>query len=188
VNLGAGVEVVEVIEGSGATVRVRARAASSAATGPRDVAVGTTKGAGALTVYSQVDSVRVEPDYAIARVGGGTTPAVTAQFEAVGYASGTDGEAGTDDDIRIGVMPASWSIAPFNEIAKALDDVKFVGAIQPNGLFMPGVAGPNPARPFQTNNAGDVAVNAAVDDAGRKVEGAAHLIVTVQRWNDPPIR
>ncbi len=188
VTLGPGVEVVEVLVGSGATLRVRAKAAAGAAVGPRDVTAGATTAAGALTVYSQVDSVQVEPGYAIARVGGGTTPAVTAQFEAVGYANGGDGEAGTDDDIRIGVMPATWSIAPFNEIAEALEDVKFVGVIQPNGMFMPAAAGPNPERPFKTNNAGDISINAAVDDAGRKVEGAAHLIVTVQRWNDPPIR
>ena len=36
--------------------------------------------AGLLTVYDAIDSVRVEPDYGIARVGGGSLDAVTAQF------------------------------------------------------------------------------------------------------------
>ena len=66
---------------------------------------------GLFTVYRTVDSVKVEPGFAISRVGGGTTPAVNAQFEAVAYANGADGAAGTDDDIRIGVDPVIIEVA-----------------------------------------------------------------------------
>ena len=33
-----------------------------------------------------------------------------------------------------------------------------------------------------------LAVKAVVSDGDAKIEGSGRLIVTVQRWNDPPIR
>ena len=51
-------------------------------------------------------------------------------------------------------------------------------------IFTPAVAGPNPARRFSTNNAGDLTVTGTA----LGLTGEGHLIVTVQRWNDPPIR
>ena len=56
------------------------------------------------------------------------------------------------------------------------------------GIYDPADAGLNPARPFSTNNAGNLKVVAVVDDNGAAVRGEGQLIVTVQRWNDPPIR
>lgn len=111
-----------------------------------------------------------------------------AQFEAIAWANGADGEQGTDDDVRIGAMPATFAVENFDEVAADLDDVAFTGKMEPNGLFLPAGAGLNPARPFQTNNAGNLKVVATVDDAGRAVTGEGQLLVTVQRWNDPPIR
>jgi len=165
-------------------------AASGASVGLRDISVGSAKAANGLAVYDKVESVRVEPGEAIARVGGGggPLPPVPAQFEAVAYLNGPDGEAGTDDDQRIGVMPATWSVDNFNEVAAEMKDTEYAGKITAGGLFEPAAAGLNPARPFSTNNAGDLAVKAVVDDEGRAVEGSGHLVVTVQRWNDPPIR
>jgi quinohemoprotein amine dehydrogenase len=190
VDLGEGVEVTGTVSRSAETIVVEARAAEGVPSGARSVRVGGSEAGGLFTVYSQVDSVRVEPGDAIARVGGGggPLPAVPAQFEAVAYMNGADGTAGTEDDQRIGVMPATWSVADFTETAAAMKDSQYAGRIDVKGLFLPAAAGPNPERPFATNNAGDLAVKAVVDDAGRKVEGAGHLIVTVQRWVDPPIR
>jgi hypothetical protein len=56
-----------------------------------------------------------------------------------------------------------------------------------SGVFTPGDAGPNPQRKMSTNNAGNLKVIAAVDDAGKSLTGEGHMIVTVQRWNNPPI-
>ena len=186
VNLGDGVEIVEVLYQSPAAITVVAQAASDAADGSRDVSVGATQGTGLLTVYSKIDAVRVEPDYAIARVGdnGGPLAPVPAQFDAVAYLSGPDGEAGNDDDIRIGSMPAQWSVDNAHEIAADMKDTQYAGNMQADGLFMPAGAGPNPERRYGTNNVGELAVKAAIDG----VEGSGRLIVTVQRWNDPPIR
>ena len=154
------------------------------------VRVGETSMADAIVVYDAVARVAVEPGQTIARVGGNDGPIapVPAQFEAVGYMAGADGEAGTDDDLRIGVMPASWAVEDFDEFAAALEDAKFAGTIDQAGLFSPGAAGPNPERRMSTNNAGNLAVIGTVDDGGNKVEGRAQLFVTVQRFVDPPLR
>lgn len=186
VSLGKGVKVNSVVSSSATTVVVSATASGSP--GEHTVVAGAAQGPEALAVYGKVDSIMVEPGYNIARVGGGAIPPVPAQFEAVAYMNGPDGEAGTADDIRIGVMPAKWSVANHGDFAEALNDVKYTGKITPAGMFEPAIAGPNPERPFQTNNAGDLSVNAVVDVGGQTLEGSGHLIVTVQRWNDPPIR
>ncbi|HLT00535.1 MAG TPA: quinohemoprotein amine dehydrogenase subunit alpha [Geminicoccaceae bacterium] len=190
VSLGEGVTVEEVLSRDGETVVVRASADADAANGPRTVSVGETDADGLLTVYQSIDFVTVEPSYNIARVGGGggPLPPVPAQFEAIAWLNGPDGEAGTDDDIAIGAMPASWSVENFDEVAEEMADTEFAGEMQPNGVFLPAEAGPNPKRPFQTNNAGNLKVIATVQDDGRAVTGEGQLLVTVQRWNDPPIR
>ncbi len=186
VRLGDGVTVDRVVSRSSDIVVVEATGGGAA--GKRTVAVGDATGSALLAVFDKVDAIRVEPAYHIARVGGGAIPPVPAQFEAVAFMNGPDGEAGTADDIRIGAMPAKWSVANNGEFAEALDDVKFAGRITQAGLFEPAVAGPNPARPFSTNNAGDLAVNASVTVGDQTLVGTGRLIVTVQRWNDPPIR
>ena len=190
--LGSGIEVVETVSTGSDTVVLKVRAAADAGLGARSISVGSTaSSADALVVYDSVAAVQVEPSYTIARVGegGGSRPDQYALFDAVGYMSGPDSEAGTDDDVRIGVMPATWKTEPFDDVAKELDDVGFAGMMNPqSGIYDPADAGLNPARPFQTNNAGNLKVVGTVDDAGNLVSGEGQLIVTVQRWNDPPIR
>ena len=165
-------------------------ALENAATGAREAKLGEASLAGGLVVYDKVDRVAVDPPQTFARVGdnGGPIAAVPAQFEAVGYMAGADGEAGTEDDQRIGVLEAAWSVENFDEVAAALEDAKYAGTIGPSGLFSPAGAGPNPARKMSTNNAGNLTVVAVVDDNGKTVEGRAQLFVTVQRFVDPPIR
>ncbi|MBE9557711.1 MAG: quinohemoprotein amine dehydrogenase subunit alpha [Proteobacteria bacterium] len=186
VSLGKGVKINKVVSSSANTVVVSATASGNA--GEHTVVAGAAQGPEALTVYDKVDSIMVEPDYNIARVGGGAIPPVPAQFEAVAFMNGADGEAGTADDIRIGVMPAKWSVANHGDFAEMLDDAKYTGKLTQSGMFNPASAGLNPERPFSTNNVGDLSINAAVDVGGQTMEGSAQLIVTVQRWNDPPIR
>ncbi len=138
------------------------------------------------TLRDGVDRIAVEPAFAIARVGGGEgPPPVPAHFKAIGYWNGPDGEPDTADDIRVGEIPADWSVANNGEIAETMNDAAFAGEMDPaTGIFMPASAGPNPKRPFSTNNAGDLKIVARAD--GHEAE--AHLIVTVQRFVDPPIR
>lgn len=188
VSLGEGVRIVKVISQDANTARVLAEASPDAADGMRTVAIGDSRADAVFAVYDRVDSVRVEPAYGIARVGGGPIAPVAAQFDAVAYLHGPDGKPDTDDDVRLSVMPATWSVENHSEVAAAMNDVAFAGAMQPDGLFVPAVAGPNPQRAFGTNNVGDLSVKATVKDGDRTIDGTARLIVTVQRWNDPPIR
>ena len=190
VDFGPGVRVISTVTESADRRRLSVRIAEDAPLGPRTLRVGALTTVPLVTVYDRVDSVRVFPAEAIARVGGngGTLDRVPAQFLAVGYMNGADGEPGTGDDVRIGPLDATWSVDNANELAASLEDAKFAGEIHANGQFRPAEAGPNPKRPFSTNNAGDLTVKARVMDGSRSVSGDAHLIVTVQRWNDPPIR
>ncbi|HUF20230.1 MAG TPA: quinohemoprotein amine dehydrogenase subunit alpha [Burkholderiales bacterium] len=183
-----GVQVTRVLDRSPGRWVVEVRADASAI-GVHAVAIGAAQG-GTLAVYDRVAAVKVVPDYAVARVGGGggSTPPVQARFEAEAWAAGPDGEAGTGDDIRIGIMPATWSVSPFDEGAEADNDVRFAGRMDTDtGVFMPAVAGPNPQRRMSANNVGNLNVTAEVNDGGNTVQGQGHLIVTVQRWNNPPI-
>ncbi len=187
-ELGEGLELVEVLEHSDSLIRVRVKAASDQS-GSKELRVGLAASEG-LVVYDQIAQVKVVPEFAVARVGGngGSTPKVEARFEAEAWAAGPDGEIGTEDDYRVGLVPATWSVEPFNEVAEADEDVRFAGRMNPaTGVFTPGAAGPNSERRMMTNNAGNLTVKAQVKDGDTTLDAEGHMIVTVQRWNNPPI-
>ena len=144
------------------------------------VAVGAAEHS--LVLYTAVDAVSVLPSYGIARVGGGRVAPVTAQFEAIGTARLPDGE-----EVSLGPVRAEWASAPFDTEAARTEDEKFAGHFDQRGRFYPSGAGPNPLREFSGNNVGNLKVIARIRDGARDLEGAGHLIVTVQRWNTPPI-
>ncbi len=186
VSFGPGTSA-KVVSRTGSVVTVSVTANASAAPGLRTVRVGKLGRADLFAVYSKIDRIQVEPGYAIGRVGGGKTDAVTAQFEAVGYLDGPPDAAGKQSEVRLGALPASWSVVPFDAQAEQAQDVRFCGTIDQNGRYTPAGAGPNPQRKYSGNNVGNLYVVAKVQDGGREVEGRSHLIVTVQRWNTPPI-
>lgn len=188
VGLGEGVRVEKLISAQPDKVVVQLRPAPSAATGPRRLTAGPAAGVGPV-VYDEVGSVVVEPAMTVARVGGagGPVPPVAAQFEAVGYMNGPDGQPGTEDDVRIGIMPARWAVEDFDDTARQFQDAKFAGTLESTGLFRPALAGPNARRPMNGNNVGNLTVTATVADGAREVSGKGQLIVTVQRWVSPPI-
>lgn len=190
VRLGPDLQVRRIVARSQDKVVLEVAALNGAKDGLRSVRVGKAALANGLPVYQRVDYVMVEPGNPVARVGGngGVRPKMPAQLEAIGYAVGPDGRRGTVDDIRIGAQPAQWSLDNLNETAVKMKDVDFaVDRIESNGLFWPADAGPNRARPYGTNNAGELKVTAKVIEAGRVLTGSVPLIVTIQRWNDPPI-
>jgi quinohemoprotein amine dehydrogenase len=186
-DLGPGVRVTSARQINASEVELTVSVAEDAAVGLRSLRSQGGMGHAGVTVYRQFDSVRVEPEFGVARLGGGTNLGMSAQFEAVAYLNGPDGQAGTADDVRLGYVPANWSVDNFDESAKAANDVGFAGVMEPTGLFIPAVAGPNPARKG-FNNVGNLSVIAKVVEESRASEAKAHLIVTVQRWNTPPLR
>lgn len=155
-------------------------------TGFRTVRAGGAAKANLLAIYRRVDRLNVEPAFAIARVGGGTLAPVDAQFQAIGYTDVVD-RHGTVTSVRLGAMTATWSVEPFNAEAAKRGDARFAGILDQDGRFLPAEGGPDPKRRFLANNTGDLVVVATRKEGRAAVTGNAHLIVTVQRWINPPI-
>lgn len=168
--------------------KVVLKLSASEALGPVSIGVGKTNVS--LVVFSKLDRVVVEPEATISRLGGGggPIPKTPAQFDAIGYLNGADGKPGTGDDIRVGSFPANWTVDNWDEGAAAMKDAQYAGSIDQSGLFTPADPGLNPERPMSTNNLGNLKVIATIDDQGKDISGEAHLIATVQRFIDPPIR
>jgi quinohemoprotein amine dehydrogenase len=159
---------------------------ADAATGYRTVRVGGLRKSELLAIYRRVDRLEVEPAFAIARVGGGTLAPVDAQFEAIGYAD-VVGAHGEVSSVRLGAMPATWSVEPFNADAAKGGDSHFAGTLNQDGRFLPAEGGPDPKRRFLGDDIGNLFSVATYKEGTTDVAGKAHLIVTVQRWINPPI-
>ena len=189
-DFGPGVKVEQIVSRDANQVVAVLRADAGAKAGAHTVQVGSTKLTQGLFTYPKLDYIKVLPENPIARVGGngGSRPKVPAQLEAVGYLVGPDGKPGTADDIAVGVVPASWQVGNLNENAEAMKDKDFAGHMEANGLFWPGDAGPNPKRKFSTNNAGELKATATYTQGPVRLDASVPLMVTVQRWNDPPVR
>lgn len=188
VALPQGVKLVDTVKRSASEVVVRVQA-DAAARGVHPVTVGKASG-GALALYDSIAAVKVSPAFAVARIGGNGTPTakVEARFDAEAWAAGADGKAGTEDDFRIGVVPALWSVEPFDEAAVRDEDVRFAGLMDTaNGVFVPGDAGPNPARRMSASNVGNLKVVAEVAQGGERLRGEGQVIVAPPRWNNPPL-
>jgi len=181
-TFGAGIQVLSV-EGKGNVMQVKVRADANAATGMHTVHVGASEAT--VAVYESLDQVKVVPAYAVARIGGngGSRPKVEGRFDAEAWGKDNRGKA-----FRIGILPASWSVVPFDDTAKEEQDVTFAGVMDAtHGVFMPGDAGPNPMRKMHANNTGNLKVLADVQDDGRTITGEGQLIVAVPTWVNPPI-
>ena len=185
VDLGPGITVTRLINSTSDVATVTVDVAANATAGARDLFVMGASRPKALAVYDKIDTIKVKPDWAMARVGGNTFPKMLAQFEAWGYSNGADGKPDSPDDIELGIVDAAWSMeeyaATYND-----DDIKFVGTLnEATGRFTPNIDGPNPARSGSRNNVGDVWVVAKVlgDAAAGKpaptLRARAHLLVTV---------
>jgi quinohemoprotein amine dehydrogenase len=185
IDLGPGLTVARVVNVAPDLATVAVDVADSAAAGMRDVFIAGASRQRALAVFDRVDTIKVKPDWAMARVGGVAFPKALAQFEAWGYSNGPDGRADTPDDVELGLVDAQWSMEEFAATYDD-DDIKFVGEIDAKtGRFTPNIDGPNPVRTGARNNIGDVWVVAryAADAAGDKPavthRARAHLLVTV---------
>ncbi len=115
----------------------------------------------------------------MARVGGNVFPKQIQQFEAVGINNGPDGKPDTADDLNLGLVNAKWSLEEYTATFGD-DDLQYVGVLDQTGLFTPNVDGPNPKRPGNRNNVGDVWVVAELASPDPKpLRARAHLLVTV---------
>ncbi|MET4163453.1 quinohemoprotein amine dehydrogenase alpha subunit [Marinobacterium sp. MBR-111] len=179
IDLGEGVTVEKIVARSDDRITLVAKA--TGAEGPRTIKVGKAINNAALNVYSTLARVDVTPANAVTRIGGAGSEMekVRATYRAVGYSAGADGKPGTDDDLRLGYMPASWSILPADEVAEHDKDHLYAGQINAAGIFVPGDAGPNPERKMSANNVGRLKVVATVNDGASKVDGEGSMLVAV---------
>jgi quinohemoprotein amine dehydrogenase len=186
IDFGPGVRVSSVTRASAENVVVRVNVADSAAAGARDLFLAGATRTNAVAVYDRIHSVRVLPRAGMARIGGAVMPKQLQQFEAIAYHNGPDGRANTADDLDLGRVPVQWSLEEY-PVTHDDDDIKFVGAIDANGLFTPALDGPNPQRSGNRNNVGDVWVIASFSPPGapasaQPLRGRAHLLVTVPNF------
>jgi quinohemoprotein amine dehydrogenase len=188
VTLPTGVKLLDTVKRSALEVVVRVQAEATAR-GVHPLVVGKASG-GSLALYDSIAAVKVLPAFAVARIGGNGTPTakVEARFDAEAWAAGADGKAGTEDDFRIGVVPAKWSVEPFDEAAVRDEDLKFAGLMDAaSGVFVPGDAGPNPARRMSASNVGNLKVVAEVAQGAERLRAEGQVIVAPPRWNNPPL-
>lgn len=193
IDLGKGLTVTKIASATPGELVVAVDAAADVPAGLHDVTVGSAVLPAALPVWHSIAYIKVAPDSAIARLGGAAHPAGFAQFEAWGYDAGPDGKPHTADDVKVGVVDADFSLEEFRATWYD-DDLKYVGAISKAGFFTPNLDGPNPARPGNRDNLGDVWVVAtaksAKDATGQPLVGKSYLVVTVpsfKRWDQPEV-
>jgi len=193
IDLGAGVTVKKVVSASPTEVLVNADVASDAVVGQHDVGIMGTVLEEAFPVYRKVDYLKVAPETTLARLGSEIHPKGYQQFDAIGYDNGVDGKPGTDDDVKIGPIDATWKLEEFMSVYYD-DDTKYVGTLSPSAFFTPASDGPNPARRFSRNNYGEVWVVATAksekDKSGKPLTARSYLVVTVpayQQWDQPEV-
>jgi quinohemoprotein amine dehydrogenase len=177
VGFGQGVKATRVVSAKPDELSIDIDVAATAPIGVRDVAVAGAVKPAIFAVYDKIDGIKVVPQAGMARVGGAVFPKQLQQFEAVGVNYGPDGKPDTADDLNLGPVTVKWSLeeypATFND-----DDIQYVGVLDQNGLFTPNLDGPNPKRPGNRNNVGDVWVVAELAGA-KPIRARAHLLVTV---------
>jgi quinohemoprotein amine dehydrogenase len=155
--------------------------------GLRDISVGAASAVQAIAVYDKASHIVVVPAANISRLGGIRYPKEYAQFEALAFAAGPDGEAQTADDVPLGPVAATWSLEELFSTPDD-DDIQYVGAIDDSGFFTPNVEGPNSMRKkqpnnFGVNNFGDVWVAASyATPDGRRLKARSYLVVTVPNY------
>jgi quinohemoprotein amine dehydrogenase len=180
-DLGPGVTVERVLRATPDSVSVRVSVAADAPIGARDVFLAGGALRGGVVVYDQVSRIEVTPQYGLARVGGVVFPKQLQQFEAIGYSDGPDGRPNTADDLEVGPVPVAWSMEEYG-VTYEDDDTRWVGELGSDGRFTPAVDGPNPLRPGNRNNVGDVWVVGTYQPPGpaaRPIRARALLVVSV---------
>jgi len=193
VDFGSGVKVNRIVGQTPKALTVEVDVDARAISGKRDVAVRRSVATGAFAVYDRIDYLKIVPEAALARLGGGPHPKGYQQFDAIAYNRGADNKPNTPDDVSLGPVDVEWSVEEFFAVFGD-DDKDFVGTLNSTGLFTPALEGPNPKRRFSRNNYGDVWVvgtlKSETDKDGKPMSGRAHLVVTIPlyvRWDQPEV-
>jgi quinohemoprotein amine dehydrogenase len=198
VDFGPGFKVKRIVSAASDQVVVEVDVAEGAALGKRDIAVRRSFAPGAITVFDKVDYIKVNPDKAMARLGGVKFPKGYQQFEAIAWNRGPDNKPQTPDDLNLGPVDVEWAIEEFPSIYND-DDKEYIGSLSRTALFTPAIEGPNPKRKFERNNYGEVWVVAtyrskdAAPSAGKDAKpmtARSYFVVTVPlyvKWDQPEV-
>lgn len=179
VDFGPGVEVVGVEPRGAGAYEVTVSVGDDATSGARDLFAFGALTPEAIVVHDGVDRIEVTPRTGMARVGGAAFPKGYEIFEAIGWNDGPDGEEGTADDLELGRVAVEWHVEEYAAVFGD-DDIDYVGSMGQDGVFTPALDGPNPERPGNRNNVGDLWVVATHERPGEEELAArAHLVVTV---------
>ena len=176
IGLGQGIKVTRVVSARPDELSVEVDVAATAPIGARDASIAGTVKPSIFVIYDKIDGIKVVPQAGMARVGGAVFPKQLQQFQAIGINNGRDGKPDTADDLDLGIVDVKWSLEEYSATFSD-DDMQYVGALDQKGLFTPNVDGPNPKRPGNRNNIGDVWVVAEVPSS--RLRARAHLLVTV---------
>jgi quinohemoprotein amine dehydrogenase len=193
-DFGPGIKVNRIVSLANDQAVVEVDVAEGAAPGKRDIAVRRSFAPGAITVFDKVDYIKVNPDKAMARLGGVKFPKGYQQFEAIAWNRGPDNKPQTPDDLSLGPIDVEWAIEEFPSIYDD-DDKNYIGSLSPTGFFTPAIEGPNPKRKFERNNYGEVWVVATYrlkDGAkdARPLTARSYFVVTVPlyvKWDQPEV-
>ena len=133
--------------------------------------------AGAVTLAPQIDYIAVTPQMGRARLSGGRHyPAEGVQFEAIAYAKGSGKKTA---GVPLGPVAATFRLAE-EKTRPGDDDLMWLGAIQPNGAYLPmGDYGPNPRRNYTAEGSGLVKVLAQYKHGAQTFRAEAKLAVTM---------
>ncbi len=198
VDFGPGFKVKRIVSATSDQVVVEVDVAEGAAPGKRDIAVRRSFAPGAITVFDKLDYIKVNPDKAMARLGGVKFPKGYQQFEAIAWNRGPDNKPQTPDDLNLGPVDVEWAIEEFPSIYDD-DDKNYIGVLSRTALFTPAIEGPNPKRKFERNNYGEVWVVAtykpkdAAPSAGKDAKpmtARSYFVVTVPlyvKWDQPEV-
>jgi quinohemoprotein amine dehydrogenase len=176
IGLGQGIKVTRVVSARPDQLSVEVDVAATAPIGARDASIAGTVRPSIFAVYDKIDGIKVVPQAGMARVGGAVFPKQLQQFQAIGINNGPDGKPDTPDDLDLGIVDVKWSLEEYTATFSD-DDMQWVGVLDQKGLFTPSLDGPNPKRPGNRNNIGDVWVVAEVPSS--RLRARAHLLVTV---------
>jgi quinohemoprotein amine dehydrogenase len=192
-DFGPGIKVNRIVNATSEQATIEIDVAENATVGKRDIAVRRSFAPGAITIYDKVDYIKVNPDKALARLGGVKFPKGYAQFEAIAWSRGADNKPQTPDDLNLGIVDAEWAMEEFPSLYDD-DDREFIGKLNPNGFFTPNIEGPNPKRKFERNNYGEVWVVATyktLDARDTKpLTARSYFVVTIPlyvKWDQPEV-
>jgi quinohemoprotein amine dehydrogenase alpha subunit len=175
----ANVKVRKIEKNEGSRLVCKVEVGKDAAVGPCALTIKGTAG-GSVVVYEKVDGIRVFPAIGRARVSSGPAyPPQGVQFVARAVSKGKDGMVGTADDLILEPMNAGWTLeeAPTRDND---DDLKYLQAPVPNGLYTPFTTyGPIESRFQRREGTGHIAIVATVTEGGQELKDRAQLVVTV---------